>query len=142
MTRPALTAVALAALALAAPLRAPAKGWYYPLVFNRAAAAVGDTVRVRTAWTPARYVAPPRPGGALIRVYLVRNEAAGEVRRDDPRLVPIGSIRADLRWRGVLAFRVPAVPPGEYTTALLTPGDFLSSRTDGRRVLRIEPRDY
>lgn len=150
---PTALGAALAALALTLPPVAAAKSWHYPLVFSREAAASGDTVRVRTAWTHRRYTAPPEPGGPAIEVYLLPNELAGKVTRDDPRLVHVGRIQADSGYRGVVEFAVPDVPPGDYTTALGNPIDFISVPADqgkaavgfgatrGPRVLRVLPRE-
>lgn len=153
MSRTALGA-ALTAIVLSLPPGAAAKSWYYPLVFDRESAAPGDSVRVRTAYTPWRYAAPPKPGGADIDVYLLPARLAGRVTRDDARLVRVGRIHADLRYRGVVEFKLPRIGPGEYTTALGNPIDFVSVPADfaeaaeadgwvvpGPRTLRVVAAD-
>lgn len=97
-------ALAAAAVALALPTAASAKMF---LVFDRAAAAPGQTVRVHV---PARFA--PEARGPL-GVYLVRVSAAPEIRSPaDGRLVRVGVLRD-----GRLGFHLPRLVAGRYTTA-------------------------
>lgn len=123
-------ALALAVIAAVAAPPAAAKSWYYPLVFDKPVATPGDTVSIRTAYTPWRYTAPPIPGGPDIDVYLLPVRLAGKVAREDARLVHVGQIHSDVRYRGVVEFKLPEIGPGEYTTALGNPIDFVSVPAD------------
>jgi hypothetical protein len=127
--RRSLASVAIASL-VAAALAATASAALY-LTFSRTTAEPGDRVVVRTGGRGAIHVVGRRP----LRVYLVERSVAESVRsQKDPRIVPLGRL-ALRRVRphfadGRLAFAVPNVPPGDYTTLI----------SNGRTLVRGEPR--
>ena len=98
------------------------------LRFSQTTAAAGDTVVARTAGRPFGALRRPRP-----RVFLISAEAAASVRSArDGRLRLLGALRVDRSGAGKIAFQVPYVPPGEYTTLVWC-------RTCGRRLVPTGP---
>jgi hypothetical protein len=80
---------------------------------------------VRLGGTPAGFelVDRVRPLKAPIRIYLVPNDVADEVRtRFDPRLHFVGTLVPDRSSRGVLEFSVPPLDTGTYAVAAWCPG--------------------
>lgn len=113
--RIALLGVAVAALAT--PANAGATDFF---LFDRSSAAANDRVTVRTGSTPRDFALSERvkPFRLSIRLYLVRNELAPQVRsRFDSRLHFVGSIVSDRNGRGLLTFSVPPLDAGTYTIA-------------------------
>lgn len=108
-----------------------AKG--YALVFDRVSAAPGEHVIARVPGTP-------RAGELGIeqapraRVFLVALRRAPGIRRFlplDPRLIELGELEGSLGY-GRIAFRMPNVPPGPYTTAVLHRGAVFVTHVDAR----------
>jgi hypothetical protein len=99
------------------------------LGFEEKRASPGQTVRIHTAnsGTPNAFSSP-------VDVYLVRvayAERISGVERsgvevpkhldappDDPHLIPVGRLAADVQGCCGVSFTLPDVPPGEYTTAV------------------------
>jgi hypothetical protein len=82
-------------------------------------------VTVRLGGTPAGFTLADRrrPLQRPIRVYLVRDGVAAEVRgRFDPRLHFVGTLVPDRSARGVLEFTVPPLDTGTYAVAAWCPG--------------------
>jgi hypothetical protein len=103
-------------------------------IFRPSSAHIGDTVVVRTGGTPRSFTLSDRARPLLdpIRLYLVRNEVADQVRsRRDFRLVSIGTLVPDKNGRGILSFRVPDLRPGRYAAVASCPdcARFSSGRT-------------
>ena len=74
-----------------------------------------DRVKVRAGGTPKGFTLKQRvkPFQRPVRLYLVENDAATEVRsRFDPRLNFIGSVVPDKNGRALLTFSVPPLDPG------------------------------
>jgi len=148
-----LAVVAVAFVALAAPTGAGAAIF----VFGQPTGGPNDRVTVRTAGTPTAFTLKQlvRPLQRSVRLYLVQNEAAANVRSGlDPRLNFIGSVAPDKNGRALLTFSVPPLDQGRYTIAYWCPGctgqnrsrmlfvqqvDQLARRYRSQALLRIEP---
>jgi hypothetical protein len=75
-----------------------------------------------------------------MRLYLVQNEAAGQVRsRFDARLEYLGSLRPDLRGRALLRFVLPPLDSGRYAAAVWCPSCAATSRGRTFFVLGVRP---
>jgi hypothetical protein len=95
------------------------------LLFEPTAASTSDLVRLRLGGTPASFTLAARkhPFQPSLRVYLVREEVAAEVRtRFDHRLHFVGQIVPDRNGRGLLDFRLPPLDSGVYIPATWCPG--------------------
>ncbi|HYY03318.1 MAG TPA: hypothetical protein VE736_05475 [Gaiellaceae bacterium] len=139
MSRLAIIPVVLV-VALAVPTSAGAALFF---LFDRSSAIPNDRVTVRTGGTSMNF----RPNRRLkpfqrpVRLYLVRTDAATEVRsRFDARLNFIGSLVADKRGRGLVTFSVPPLDPAQYTIAYWCPGCAAYSR--GRTFFVQEPDQF
>lgn len=135
-----LTAVVLAAAvgSAATAETAPAALFFF---FEPTAAKPGDLVTVRTAGTPPSFTLQQRvrPFQRPIRVYLVSNDAGGDIRsRFDTRLEFIGSLVPDARGRGVLSFRAPPLDADSYAVAAWCPGCARYSAGSTFSVLRVD----
>jgi hypothetical protein len=100
-------------------------------LFSPAAAKPGDVVAVRTGGTPTSFTAAQRkrPLRPPIRIYLVPQDVAGEVRsRFDPRISFVGSLVPDRDTHGLLSFRAPPLDTGSYAVAAWCPGCAAYSR--------------
>jgi hypothetical protein len=107
-------------------------------LFEPTAAKPGDVVTVRTGGTPESFTARQRkkPLRRPIRIYLVPNDVAGEVRsRFDPRLHYVGSLVPDRDTHGLLSFRAPSLDAGTYAVAAWCPGCATYSRGSTFSVL-------
>jgi hypothetical protein len=110
-------------------------------LFEPTAAQPGDLVTVRTGNTPAGFQLGQRvaPFQRPLRVYLVPNRVAGDVRtRFDTRLEFVGSIVPDSQGKGILRFRAPPLDSDSYAVAAWCPG---CARYSGGRtfsVLRVD----
>jgi hypothetical protein len=112
-----LAFVAAVVVALPAPANARAAVFF---LFDRPSAAPNDRTTVRTGGTPESFALSQRvkPFQPSIRLYLVRNDSAAQVRsRLDSRLNFVGSIVPDKNGRGLLAFSVAPLDAGAYTIA-------------------------
>ena len=119
-----LAGLLLVAAAVAAVLASSAGAALF-FLFQPTAATPGDRVTVRTGGTPAGFTLRQRkrPLQKPIRVYLVPNRLAGEVRgRFDPRLHFVGVLVPDRDARGVLTFTVPPLDSDTYVAAAWCPG--------------------
>lgn len=115
--------VSLAALLAAAAPEAGRASLFF--LFEPVSAKPGETVTVRTGGTPKGFTSAQarRPFQRPIRVYLVPNAAAAQVRtRFDARLHFVGSLVPDAQGRGKLAFTVPPLDAGAYAVAAWCPG--------------------
>ena len=95
------------------------------LVCPRCSADAGAFVTVRLGGTPQSFRPEDaeRPFRDAIRLYLVRQELAGEVgSRFDPRLHFVGRIVPDRNSRGVLRFQLPPLDTDDYVLAYWCPG--------------------
>jgi hypothetical protein len=84
----------------------------------------GQYATIRPAGTPATFKQSQRkrPFPAAMQLYLVLNEVAAEVTSPtDPRLHPIGSLVVGKNGMGILRFRVPQLPEGDYAAAVVCP---------------------
>ena len=94
------------------------------VVFEPAEAEAGDVVTLRLGGTPADFTpadAEP-PAGEPVRVFLVPNYAAADVRAaDDERLTYVATIEPDASGHGVATFTVPDLAPGLYAAAFDCP---------------------
>lgn len=103
--------------AVAAALFASSAAGALWLIFSKTTAAPRETVAVRTGGLGALRLIRHR--SQPLRVFLVPEAIADQVRFvRDPRLVPLGSLKRDRAKNGRLAFRVPNVPPGDYSTLI------------------------
>jgi hypothetical protein len=121
-----VVAVVLAAGAVTGKAQAADSALFF--LFERTTARPGEQVTVRTAGTPAgfRQTTGTR---ATMRLYLVRNEAAGKVRsRFDGRLDYVGSLRPGRRGRALLRFVLPPLDSGRYAAAVWCPSCAATSR--------------
>ena len=94
-------------------------------LFKPTSAAPGERVTVRLGGTPASFTLADRkrPFKRAMRLYLVPNGIAGEVRsRFDPRLHFVGRLVPDKNTRGLLTFTVPPVDTDDYAVAAWCPG--------------------
>ena len=94
-------------------------------LFSPTAALPGDVVKVRLGGTPAGFTPAQRerPFQRPIRIYLVQDGVAGDVRsRFDPRLHFVGALVPDRNARGMLAFEAPPLDSGTYVVAAWCPG--------------------
>ena len=129
MRRRAIALLAVIAAAGVFTIGSAGKRWP-SLEFQPPAAEPGELVTARVDLTPAHYVAPPRPGGPRIEIFLVPIRLARTVNSpDEPGVVHAVSIRADANWRGVASFRVPDVPAGRYAGAYRISETFHSPRS-------------
>jgi hypothetical protein len=135
-----VAAVVIAAVALTAGADSARSALFF--FFDPTTAKPGDRVTVRTAGTP-RVFQPSkrvRPLQRQMRLYLVENAIAGEVRsRFDSRLHFVGRLRPDRDGHGVLAFTVPPLDAGSYAAAVWCPGCARTSRGRTFFVLGIRP---
>jgi hypothetical protein len=135
--------VLVLALSVAAAVTAPESHSALFFLFRPTTAKPGDWVAIRTGGTPANFepagrIAPFQPP---VRVYLVRDAVAASVHsRFDPRLHFIGSLVADARGRGILAFRVPPLDPDPYAVAAWCPGCAPYSRGETFFTLPVDDR--
>jgi hypothetical protein len=93
-------------------------------LFSPSSAHPGDRVVVRMGGTPADFTLRDRlrPFGQPIRVYLIANAIADDVRsQHDPRLVLVGNLVPDKNSHGLLSFSVPNVKSGSYAAAWWCP---------------------
>lgn len=110
--------------AVAAAVVASSASGALVFLFSPTSATPGDLVTVRLGGTPARFTLSDRarPLQRPIRVYLVRNEVADEVRgRFDPRLHFVGALVPDRNARGILEFTLPPLDTGTYAVAAWCP---------------------
>jgi hypothetical protein len=110
-------------------------------LFDPTTASPGDVVTVRTGNTPAGFEPGRRvrPFQRPIRVYLVPNTVAAEVRsRFDTHLEFVGSLVPDARGRGVLRFRAPPLDSGNYAVAAWCPACARYSGGRAFSVLRVD----
>ncbi len=151
-----VSAVGLALLALAPNAAFADLG----LIFDRARAVPGERVEAYSGRTdtgrPSAY--PPIEGVRLYFVPLELGKRQTNLRSagppPDPRWIPLGPLRQDAAGVIRMRFRVPRVPPGDYTTGFWCrpcappKGDFFTSalpqdrwrpKPDGR-VIRIRAR--
>lgn len=129
----------LAAAVVAAIVASSASAALF-FLFKPTTAQTGDLVTVRLGGTRAGFTLDERerPLRNGIRVYLVPNWIAGEIRsRMDPRLHFIGRIVPDRSSRGVLSFRVPPLDTGAYAVAAWCPGCARYSRGRSFFVLPV-----
>jgi hypothetical protein len=106
------------------------------LVFSKTTAAPRETVSVRTAGAGA--LRSIRRGSPPLRVFLVPAAIADQIHSvRDSRLIPLGSLKRDRLKNGRLAFRVPNVPPGDYSTLLYCVP--CAPRSAGRSLLPVGP---
>jgi hypothetical protein len=120
MKQVACIAVALGALAV--PTKAEAALFF---LYDQPSAAPNDRVTVQARGTPKTFVQRQRakPFQRPVRLYLVRKEAAAQVRsRFDPRLSFVGSFVFGRNGQGSLKFTVPPLDRGTYTIAYWCPG--------------------
>lgn len=101
--------MATAMLAAAGPEAASGAIW---VQFDPPSARPGETVVVRTVDASMVMITERR-----LELFLVRRAVADDIRAaDDPRLTPIGDLRADRDDVGRLSFTAPDLPPGRYQT--------------------------
>ncbi|CAN5205415.1 hypothetical protein BH09ACT13_BH09ACT13_07440 [soil metagenome] len=108
------------ASAVAAVAIAPSAYAALFFLFKPTSAAPGERVTVRLGGTPAGFTLADRkkPFKRAIRLYLVPNRIAGDVRsRFDPRLHFVGRLVPDKNSRGLLTFTVPPVDTDDYAVA-------------------------
>jgi hypothetical protein len=85
----------------------------------------GQYTTIRPAGTPANFKQSQRtkPFQPAMQLYLVLNDVAAEVTSpDDVRLHPIGSLVVGKKGTGILRFKVPQLPEGDYAAAVVCPG--------------------
>lgn len=123
----------LAVIGTAGVVSSDSAGKRWPtLEFRPSAAEPGEVVTARVELTPTHYVAPPRPGGPLIEIFLVPARLAKSVNSpDEPGVIRAVVIRADINWRGTASFRVPDVPAGRYVGAYRIAEAFHPPRSAG-----------
>lgn len=113
----------LAAAVVAAAIASSAYGALF-FLFKPTSAPAGELVTVRVGGTPANFTLAMRakPFRRPIRIYLVPNGVAGEVRsRLDPRLHFVGLLVPDRDGRGLLMFRAPPLDTAAYAVAAWCP---------------------
>jgi hypothetical protein len=116
--------LAVIATVLVAAVAPPNAGAALFFLFSRPSAAPNERVTARTGGTPASFDLRRRvkPFRRAVRLYLVRTDAAADVRsRTDPRVNFVGSVVPDRLGRGLLTFSVPPLDPGTYTIAYWCP---------------------
>jgi hypothetical protein len=102
----------------------------------------GQYTTIRPAGTPANFKQSQRtkPFQPAMQLYLVLNDVAAEVTSPtDPRLHPIGSLVVGKKGTGILRFKVPQLPEGDYAAAVVCPGCARYSPTGQTfSVLRVD----
>jgi hypothetical protein len=94
-------------------------------LFKPTLVAPGQFSTIRPAGTPATFKQSQRtrPFHPAMQLFLVLNDVAAEVTSpDDPRLHPIGSLVVGKKGTGILRFKVPQLPEGDYAAAVVCPG--------------------
>lgn len=118
-----LRVLILAAAVVAAAVASSAYGALF-FLFKPTSAQAGELVTVRLGGTLANFTLAmrARPFRRPIRIYLVPNGVAGEVRsRLDPRLHFVGLLVPDRDGRGLLMFRAPPLDTAPYAVAAWCP---------------------